>query len=248
MPRGGGGACHFGASGPGGGGDHNERSNDAARNTGRSGRQNAATRRSTRRAERVTVQGPAEKPQPDGMSHKGGRGGGWRCAFACVRLCFAGISELENSTPEHTMHQLQGSPHATGPSADHRSAAAPNYTGAPLCRAWPRGSAAFELGRRRREGTTPGGTTGGPTRGLGAWDGVVLSVLSSALAAASLWGPHPRAIFVLRSAVTHGYLWSRMPLPEPKLCRPPPVHTRNSPDCLRGGGVSIFFRPFAKGA
>ena len=50
------------------------RGNDTARHTGRSGRQNAATRRSTRREERGTVQGPANKPQPDGMSH-GGDGG-----------------------------------------------------------------------------------------------------------------------------------------------------------------------------
>ena len=36
----------------------------------RSGRQNAATRCSTRREERVTVQGPVKKQQPDGMSHR----------------------------------------------------------------------------------------------------------------------------------------------------------------------------------
>ena len=45
--------------------------NDTSRNTGRSGRQNAATRRNTRREERVTVQGPVKKQQPDGMSHRG---------------------------------------------------------------------------------------------------------------------------------------------------------------------------------
>ena len=37
----------------------------ASRSTGRSGRQKAATRRSTRREERVTVQGPVKRPQPD---------------------------------------------------------------------------------------------------------------------------------------------------------------------------------------
>ena len=37
-----------------------ERGNDASRSTGRSGRQNAATRRNMRREERVTVQGPCE--------------------------------------------------------------------------------------------------------------------------------------------------------------------------------------------
>ena len=42
---------------------------------GFSGRQNAATRRSTRREERGTVQGPVKKPQPDRMSRGGGGGG-----------------------------------------------------------------------------------------------------------------------------------------------------------------------------
>ena len=48
--------------------------NDTSKSTGRSGRQKAATRRSTRRAVRVSVQGPVKK-QPDGMSHRGGGGG-----------------------------------------------------------------------------------------------------------------------------------------------------------------------------
>ena len=52
-----------------------ERGNDTSRSTGRSGRQNAATRRNMRRDERVTVQGPVNKQQPDGMSHRGGGGG-----------------------------------------------------------------------------------------------------------------------------------------------------------------------------
>ena len=41
------------------------------RNTGRSGRRIALTRRSTRRGERVTVQGPVKKQQPDGMPRRG---------------------------------------------------------------------------------------------------------------------------------------------------------------------------------
>ena len=53
-----------------GGGLH-ERGNDTSRSTGRSGRQNAATRRNMRREERVTVQGPVKEQQPDGMSHRG---------------------------------------------------------------------------------------------------------------------------------------------------------------------------------
>ena len=48
-----------------------ERGNDTSRSTGRSGRQNAATRRNMRREERVTVQGPVKEQQPDGMSHRG---------------------------------------------------------------------------------------------------------------------------------------------------------------------------------
>ena len=47
-----------------------ERGNDTSRSTGRSGRQNTATRRNMRREERVTVQGPV-KEQPEGMSHRG---------------------------------------------------------------------------------------------------------------------------------------------------------------------------------
>ena len=56
-----------------------ERGNNTSKSTGRSGRQNAATRRNMRREERVTVQGPVKKQQPDGMSHRGNRhdmGGG----------------------------------------------------------------------------------------------------------------------------------------------------------------------------
>ena len=69
------------------------RGTGTTRNTGRSGRQNAVTRRSTRREEGVAVQGPVKEPQPDGMSHVGGGGvahcphpritsrfGGWRMA------------------------------------------------------------------------------------------------------------------------------------------------------------------------
>ena len=48
-----------------------ERGNDTSKSTGRGGRQKAATRRNMRRVERVTVQGPVKKQQPDGMSHRG---------------------------------------------------------------------------------------------------------------------------------------------------------------------------------
>ena len=53
-----------------------EHGNDTSRSTGRSGRPKAATRHNMRREERVTVQGPVKKQQPDGMSHRGG-GGAW---------------------------------------------------------------------------------------------------------------------------------------------------------------------------
>ena len=46
------------------------------RNTGRSGRQTVLTRRSTRRKERVPVQGPVKKLQSDEMSHRVCVGGG----------------------------------------------------------------------------------------------------------------------------------------------------------------------------
>ena len=49
-----------------------ERGNDTSKSTGRSGRQNAATRCNMRREERVTVQGPVKEQQPDGLSHGGG--------------------------------------------------------------------------------------------------------------------------------------------------------------------------------
>ena len=52
-----------------------ERGSNTSKSTGRSGRQNAATRRNMRREERVTVQGPVKEQQPDGMSHAGGGGG-----------------------------------------------------------------------------------------------------------------------------------------------------------------------------
>ena len=51
-----------------------QREKDTSRNTGRSGRQNAVTRYSTRREERVTVQGPVKKQQPNRMSHRGSVG------------------------------------------------------------------------------------------------------------------------------------------------------------------------------
>ena len=67
-----------------------ERGNDTSRSTGRSGRQNAATRRNMRREERVTVRGPVRKQQPDGMSHMGTCGAATpRPALALRDACFA---------------------------------------------------------------------------------------------------------------------------------------------------------------
>ena len=61
-----------------------ERGNDTSQSTGRSGQQNAATRRYMRRGERVTVQGPVTKQRPDGMSHRGS--GGMMCWILSFRL------------------------------------------------------------------------------------------------------------------------------------------------------------------
>ena len=44
---------------------HREHANDTSKSTGRSGRQKATTRRNMPREERVTVQGPVKKQQPD---------------------------------------------------------------------------------------------------------------------------------------------------------------------------------------
>ena len=60
-----------------------QRGNDATRNTGRSARLKAVTRRSTRREERVTVQGPVEGPKPDSTGRKhvdSSAGHGLKCA------------------------------------------------------------------------------------------------------------------------------------------------------------------------
>ena len=71
-----------------------ERGNDTSGSTGRSGRQNAATRRNMRREERVTVQGPVKEQQPDGMSHRGfepqdgGGRGGSENGLPSPRACF----------------------------------------------------------------------------------------------------------------------------------------------------------------
>ena len=51
-----------------------ERGNDTGRSTGRSGRQNAATRRNMRREERVTVQGPVPEFLPGGGGAQTGQG------------------------------------------------------------------------------------------------------------------------------------------------------------------------------
>ena len=61
-----------------------ERGNDTSRSTGRSGRQNAATRRNMRREERVTAQGPVKEQQPDGMSHRGVLSGIEVCTEDCM--------------------------------------------------------------------------------------------------------------------------------------------------------------------
>ena len=112
-------ACIASGDGPvwGGGGDiqHSpntpttrlrERGNDTSGSTGRSGRQNAATRRNMRREERVTVQGPLRQQQPDGMSHKAGGACHGRAAAAVAAILprsTAGGVYRDHSGP-HTAH------------------------------------------------------------------------------------------------------------------------------------------------
>ena len=71
---------------------------DTSKSTGRSGRQKAATRRNMRREERVTVQAPVKKQQPDGMSHKGAQGS-W--AHPCARS--AAVLQPRPRPPTHTL-------------------------------------------------------------------------------------------------------------------------------------------------
>ena len=78
--------CWSGRHGGGGGGwgattGLRERGNDISKSTGRSGRQQVATRRNMRREERVTVQGPVKEQQPDRMSHGGG---GWGAGLLLI--------------------------------------------------------------------------------------------------------------------------------------------------------------------
>ena len=73
-----------------------ERGNDTSKSTGRSGRHKAATRRNTRREERVTVQGPVKTQQPDGMSHRG-RGGG-------QQRIWEGVPDLYKADQLRTAH------------------------------------------------------------------------------------------------------------------------------------------------
>ena len=72
--------------------------NDTSRSTGRSSRQNAATRRNMRRGERVTVQGPVKEPRPDGMSRTGRGGGGGHRAQGTG----AGWPSAPPQTPQNT--------------------------------------------------------------------------------------------------------------------------------------------------
>ena len=76
-----------------------ERGKDTSRSTGRSGRQNAATRRNMRRGERVTVQGPVKEQQPDGMSHGGGGGGGAHGTAPAVAISDGGGGPAEGAAP-----------------------------------------------------------------------------------------------------------------------------------------------------
>ena len=75
--------------------------------TGRSGRQNAATRRNMRREERVTVQGPVKRLQPDGMLHGGFRKG--------AQSSNARMDRNDNSAAEEQFRQWPPSHPPAGP-------------------------------------------------------------------------------------------------------------------------------------
>ena len=84
-----------------------ERGNDTSKSTGCSGRQKAATRRNMRREERVTVQGPVKKQQPDGMSHRRGagphaHGNAARQVMDCLRTEVCG-QQNSQTTPATTI-------------------------------------------------------------------------------------------------------------------------------------------------
>ena len=111
-----------------------ERENDTSKSTGRSGGQNAATRRNMRREERVTVQGPVKKQRPDGMSHRGGGG----------------------TPPPPAAHRPSegGEGVATGPSTP------PQTLPPPLQPQGPRRHTIWSSSRPRSPGTPEGGSAG----------------------------------------------------------------------------------------
>ena len=97
-----------------------ERGNDTGRSTGRSGRQNATTRRNMRREERVTVQGPVKKQQPDGMSQRGG-GASVRCGPPQSALHVWGIRRPAKPPAASLSQVLVGEAYRTGQQGVARS-------------------------------------------------------------------------------------------------------------------------------
>ena len=82
-----------------------------------SGRQNAATRRSTQSEERVTVQGPVKKQQPDGMPHRGGctscaliRGSGLGGCGRVRTLILGGSAVWLCAHPAHSLEREAAGP------------------------------------------------------------------------------------------------------------------------------------------
>ena len=131
--------------GEGGGAAHQttglcERGNDTSKSTGRSGRQNAATRHNMRREERVTVQGPVKEQQPDGMSHRGGTGG-WTGGGG-VHFSPPPVPLNPGSTQQHRQQQ-----HATRTSRPgHPSVPAISICPSPIQRGSPRPVGALGMG------------------------------------------------------------------------------------------------------
>ena len=114
-----------------------ERRNDTSKSTGRSGRQKAATRRNMRREERVTVQGPVQEQQPDGMSHRG-------ATTSTTPIC-----QLLGAVDAQTAH------HATS-----STALAHQLLGFANAETTPAGAPAAEADRKQRPDATCGGKNG----------------------------------------------------------------------------------------
>ena len=101
-------------------------------NTGRGGHPGASTQRppqrlptgGTRRDERVAVQGPVKKLQPDGMSHGGGGGSGSGSGLGLTPAgdCRPALTSLRGTGPKSCAVRFQGGADWDSPHGPQRSA------------------------------------------------------------------------------------------------------------------------------